>query len=282
MKKIRLHPLFILLCVVFAVFSQFVMLLFALFSVLIHEYSHQIVARKLGYTLNQLTLMPYGAVLSGEGVRDEDMFSVAVTGPAVNFFISLLVVAFWWIFPASYSYTLQLFRANMSIGLFNLLPLYPLDGGRIALSFCKNKLKGLKALKASNIIFSILFMALFVLSAFWEINYTLGIASIMLFSGGMADVEKEKYNAICYSLRCLTDFSKPIKRTIYCTHIAAKIGAVTKSLRNKGYFILEILDNSYNHYYTLKDIELDNLFALPKVWRKQTIANYLATLNKPV
>lgn len=281
MKKIRLHPLFILLCAVFAVLSQFLILLYALLSVLIHECAHQLVAKKLGYSLNKLTLMPYGAVLSGEGIKDEDMFAVAVAGPAINFFISLIIVAFWWIIPASYNYTLQLFRANMSIGLFNLLPLYPLDGGRIVISFCKNKLKALKLIKFTNIVFSALFMALFVVSAFWKINYTLGIASVMLFSGGMANVDKEKYSAICYSLKCLTDFSKPIKKTVYCAHIGAKIGTVLKPLRNKGYFILEILDNSYNSYYTLTDIELDNLFALPKTWRKQTMANYLNALGKP-
>lgn len=281
MKKIRLHPLFILLCVILAVFLQFQLLILAILCVIIHEYAHLIVAKKLGYTLNVLTLMPYGAVLSGEGVRDEDMFAVAVAGPMVNLFISLIIVALWWIFPSTYSYTLYLFRTNMTIGLFNLMPLYPLDGGRIALSFCKNKLKGLKVLKITNIIASVIFMILFVISAFLQINYTLGIASLMLFAGGMADTEKEKYNAICYSLKCLTDFTRPIQKTVYCTHVDSKISTVVRALRNKGYFTLEILDNSYKPFCTLSDIALDTLFALPKNYHKLTLSTYLKTLDMP-
>jgi len=137
-----------------------------------HEAAHFFVAKSFGYKLNALKLMPYGAVLSGEGIRDEEMFPVAIAGPALNLFLALILVAMWWVFPVTYNYTLNLFRLNIALGAFNLLPLYPLDGGRIVLSFCKDKRKALKKLKLANIVSSCLFMVLFILSCFWKINFT--------------------------------------------------------------------------------------------------------------
>ena len=257
MKKLSFHPLFILLCVLLLIFSRFNIFFATLICVFTHEAAHYFAAKGYGYKLNVLTLMPYGAVLSGEGIRDEEMFPVAIAGPALNLFFALVLVALWWIFPATYNYTLSLFRINIALGAFNLLPLYPLDGGRIVLSFCKNKAKALKGLKIANIIASLLFMVLFIISSFWKINFTLGIVSVMLFAGGMKDVEKDKYNNICYSLNCLADFSRPVRKTIYKVSVNATLSTVIKSLRNKGYISLEIIDNTYRTICSISDYELD-------------------------
>ncbi|NCA93181.1 hypothetical protein EOM82_08100 [bacterium] len=279
MKKLSFHPLFIVLCFILLIFSRFDILLSTLICVMAHESAHYFVAKSYGYKLNALTLMPYGAVLSGEGIRDEEMFPVAIAGPALNLFFALIIVAMWWVFPSTYNYTLSLFRINIALGAFNLLPLYPLDGGRIALSFCKDKAKALKRLKLANFISSCLFMVLFIISCFWKINFTLGVASIMLFAGGMKDGEKEKYYNICYSLNCLADFSRPVKKTIYKVSINATLSTVIKCLRSKGYVSLEIVDNTYKTVCILSDYDLDKMLTSAKEMRSQTIANYLKTSN---
>jgi Zn-dependent protease/CBS domain-containing protein len=105
-------------------------------SVLLHELSHSLVARSRGMTVDSITLFIFGGVsnLRSEAVVARDEFLVAVVGP-----VSSLVLAgiFWLIsqtlpgdspLAALFSY---LGFVNLLLGVFNLVPGFPLDGGRV-------------------------------------------------------------------------------------------------------------------------------------------------------
>ena len=68
-------------------------------SALLHEIGHSIVAGNLGYTLNKITLMPFGAVVRGdiEGLRCVDQIKIAIAGPLLNLAIAFFFIATWWI-----------------------------------------------------------------------------------------------------------------------------------------------------------------------------------------
>ena len=128
--------------------KKYVEFLAGLASVLIHELSHAKAAYERGYVLNRITLMPYGAVLKGgEKIDSADQIFIAAAGPGANAALCLALYALWWRFPVTYAYTEALFDTSLAIGLFNLLPLYPLDGARIVLAISKKPLRALKALR---------------------------------------------------------------------------------------------------------------------------------------
>lgn len=115
------------------------LLLFA--SVLLHELGHSLVALRYRIPIGQITLFIFGGVaqMRKEPPHPRAEFLIAIAGPLVSFILaglSLVLVAVLELFPAESSLhglmalgTL-LGMVNTQLGLFNLLPGFPLDGGR--------------------------------------------------------------------------------------------------------------------------------------------------------
>ena len=175
--------------------------LWTLFALFFHETAHCIAAKTRGYKLNRLVLLPYGAALYGEEKIDaRSMIFIAAAGPAINVLLALTVMALWWAFPTLKEPLSVFFKANVALAFFNAVPAFPLDGSRIVLGLSKNKFKALKILKAVGVIASIACMALFIVSAFFKINFSLGIISVFLFVGAKMGGEKESYSHIASKL----------------------------------------------------------------------------------
>ena len=117
----------------YVVAAAFVVLLYA--SVLAHELSHSVVARGYGLPVRRILLFPLGGVseIEREAPTPGREFAVAGAGPA----LSLLLAGIGWGLGEVWAYgvpgalTRQLWVANLLVGLFNLLPGLPLDGGRM-------------------------------------------------------------------------------------------------------------------------------------------------------
>ena len=97
---------------------------------------------------------------------------VGAAGPAVSLVAALMTAGVWWLFPAVYPYTRAFLLANLTIGLFNLLPVYPLDGSMVVLSRARNRLLALKIMQVAGIAVSVVFFVLFVVSVFFGMNFT--------------------------------------------------------------------------------------------------------------
>lgn len=117
-----------------ALVGGFPVFVICVLTALLHECGHIFCAARLGYECTRISLMPYGAaaVCDIEGISPSDELRLALAGPAVNFFICVAVAGLWWFFPETYAYTDILFYANSAMLVLNLLPAYPLDGGRAA------------------------------------------------------------------------------------------------------------------------------------------------------
>ena len=117
----------------YIVAAAFVILLYA--SVLVHELSHSLVARGYGLPVRRILLNPLGGIseIEREAPTPGREFAVAGAGPA----LSLVLAAIGWglVQIAPYGVTGALIRqlmvANIIVGIFNLLPGLPLDGGRM-------------------------------------------------------------------------------------------------------------------------------------------------------
>lgn len=129
----RVHPLFALALFLSAFTGQFLLLLSAALAALEHELAHALVARRMGFSLDKIVLMPYGAVISGDirGVTPLQEIWVCLAGPLANALTALGFAALWWLWPETYPYTDVAAYISLSLFLVNLLPAFPLDGGRI-------------------------------------------------------------------------------------------------------------------------------------------------------
>ncbi len=157
--EIRLHITFILLIAWFGVAAGLkggpaaaldaIAITLAIFiCVLLHEYGHALVARRFGITTRDITLLPIGGVATiertPENPRQELM--VALAGPVVNIAIAvLLFTVFGATVGADYGtvsiddekidFVTRLALVNVMLATFNLIPAFPMDGGRILRAF---------------------------------------------------------------------------------------------------------------------------------------------------
>lgn len=130
--KLRVHPLFLLTGILSAFTGDLLVFVIAVIAALEHECAHAFTARRFGYSLDTVTLMPYGAVVSGDTSdmgRGQELRMLAA-GPLANAATALLFIAMWWLFPETYAFTDTAAYVSLSLFFVNLLPAYPLDGGR--------------------------------------------------------------------------------------------------------------------------------------------------------
>ena len=132
--KIQIHPLFLITLLLCALFGGLTTALIALMTALLHECGHVFCSERMGFTCKKIAVMPYGAsaVCELEGIRAGDEIKLALAGPSVNAVICVFTAGLWWFYPETYAYTDVVFYANLAMLAVNLLPAYPLDGGRVA------------------------------------------------------------------------------------------------------------------------------------------------------
>ncbi|TPE53864.1 site-2 protease family protein [Amaricoccus solimangrovi] len=102
--------------------------------VVLHEYGHALTARRFGIGTRRITLLPIGglALLEAMPSRPREEILVALAGPAVNVAIACGVYA--WLalgLPPGAGFAQTMLEANLVLAVFNLIPAFPMDGGRV-------------------------------------------------------------------------------------------------------------------------------------------------------
>ncbi|TBN04333.1 site-2 protease family protein [Hyunsoonleella flava] len=173
--KIKVHWTFFFL-IVWIVFSELkrggnaesvlfnvVLVLAAFLCVVLHELGHALTAKRFGINTKKITLLPIGGTASLERIPESPKQELLVTlaGPLVNVIIAiflyylipvkaLMQLNFTESFEALMSFTLQnflffLFLVNVGLAVFNIIPAFPMDGGRILRALLAMKMNRVKA-----------------------------------------------------------------------------------------------------------------------------------------
>jgi len=183
MKKFKISPSFFALVVLCFLTHNFILLINYFLALMLHEMAHFLVAVSKGYKLKRLQLSMCGLSLElNEEIDDSDLFLVNIAGPACNLLLALVCVAIFWVLPISFFYLKYFCIANLSLALFNLIPIYPLDGGKVFASLIKNKKHYLIFNSVLKYALFIVFLVMFVISLFSVTNYFYLIFSIFFLT----------------------------------------------------------------------------------------------------
>lgn len=212
---VRFHWFFLLLAfgLAFQGYLAETVMLFGL--VFCHEVVHALVARSCGLEVGAVEIFPFGGVASIEDVLEMDPdieTRVALAGPLFNFFLAALALVVYANFPhwQANEFFHFFIRCNLVLGLFNLLPALPLDGGRILRAKITPLMGFQKATDAaiaiSRLVALLIAMAGLYLFYLGHFHLTLFAASFFLFYAAA----KEKTAAVYSLVRSLS-----LKRRVF-------------------------------------------------------------------
>ncbi|HYN00277.1 MAG TPA: site-2 protease family protein, partial [Aestuariivirgaceae bacterium] len=140
----------------------FILAVFA--CVLAHEFGHVLTARRYGINTRDITLLPIGGVANIERMPDRpgQELVIAIAGPAVNVVIAIVLIV---LFGLSFTperiadieqgrldFVTRLASVNIALVLFNLLPAFPMDGGRVLRALLAMRLGRLRATRIAAMI----------------------------------------------------------------------------------------------------------------------------------
>jgi Zn-dependent protease/CBS domain-containing protein len=236
------------------------LLLFA--SVIFHEIAHSFVAKKYGMSIESITLFIFGGVaqMKGEPPHPKAEMRIAIVGPLSSFFLSGVFYYFSLNTAggvnALFSYLAQI---NFIIGVFNLIPGFPMDGGRVLRSLIWKKKKDYfyATKKASgigqSIAFFFIFFGIFSIFAGMPGGLWLMLIGWFLFTASQASYKQAGLQQILSDVKVRDIMTKDIV-TLTPSMILSE--AVDNYFLKYGYGGFPIVDNgTLSGILTLKEIK---------------------------
>ena len=135
-------------------------------SILVHELGHALVARRFGVGTREILLLPIGGVANLERIPDKPAheLAVALVGPVINLVIAAML------FFVGGAFATQLMWINVGLAIFNMIPAFPMDGGRALRALLAMRIGHLRATQiAASLgkIIAIIFAAVGIVTSLW-------------------------------------------------------------------------------------------------------------------
>nr|MBS0037369.1 site-2 protease family protein [Saprospiraceae bacterium] len=187
-------------------FFAFALLLFA--CVVVHEFGHALTARKFGVDTKDIILSPLGGLARLTRLPEKPIheFLIALAGPATNVGIAILLFPIIW-FSSSMTFQITdtadvlftkpanlmplLFYTNITLVVFNMIPAFPMDGGRVLRSLLAMSMNRLLATRIAVVIGQV-FGLMFLLLALYLGELILGLIGVFVFFMATAEWRSAK------------------------------------------------------------------------------------------
>ncbi len=189
-----LHPTFLLILIPGVAPGLSPLLIIALFGcVVLHELGHALMARRFGIETRDITLYPIGGVARLERMPRAPgaELMIALAGPAVNFAIvaGLMALDFLGIGGMDSDTSLSPFLSslmllNLVLGLFNLIPAFPMDGGRVLRALLSGWIGRVRATSIAATIGRVLAVAFGAYSLAYFNFFQVALAAFIYFVAG--------------------------------------------------------------------------------------------------
>jgi Zn-dependent protease/CBS domain-containing protein len=221
-----------------------ILLTLTLFAcVVLHELAHVAVARRGGAKIRSITLMMLGGVSEiGDVERPRLERAMAIAGPLTSLALALL---FYLLFRASHlgaSPDIQfglfyLAQANFLLGVFNLLPAFPMDGGRILRSLLVDRFGRLRATQISTTVGKIIAVGLFVLGLFG--GWWLALIGVFIFIAGDAEYRSLQADAALRGLRVGDLYARKVATIAPDASIADAVAAMLQAKTDVCFVVVD-------------------------------------------
>ncbi len=231
-----------------AFFGYFWAVITGFVAVLFHECCHILAARMFGIQTKRVDLSPFGGLAAMDSApTPKAAFFIALVGPLCNLVMVQLLLMLYRIVQAP---IVQMFIvANLSIGLFNLLPAYPLDGGRM-LHILLTPLMGFERAKrlccyiGIFLAFSILAIAVYNAFVLRVVNLSFLMIGGMLLFMAKRQLAADVYTALQHSQRKRTVLrSRPIETRQVVANDKTAAMELLKKLQKGQYLTTYIVDD---------------------------------------
>ncbi|EKQ54064.1 MAG: Zn-dependent protease [Methanobacterium sp. Maddingley MBC34] len=163
-------------------------------TVVLHELAHSYVAQRYGISIERIVLLPIGGVSAMEELPEDpgQEFRIAIAGPLVNFLIAIICYGLFFglvpLYPAIAAFLNYFALVNVILGAFNLIPAYPMDGGRVLRAFLAGRMSYLQATETAASVGKFLAIFMAVVGIFW--NYFLILIALFIYIGADAEYKE--------------------------------------------------------------------------------------------
>ncbi len=236
-------------------FTAYIVLLFI--SVLLHEYGHALTAKQFGIKTRDIILSPIGGLARLEFIPEipRQELIIAFAGPFVNICIAAILLPFFFLLSLPFALDLEYIIQSTSVGgiiqmffwmnlvlfAFNLLPIFPMDGGRILRALLSYKYGHFTASKVAVFVGKILGIALFFFSIFSG-QFIASIIAVFIFISAHREITTLSLKAL---LKNTT--ANKVMRTqyekIYLSDTITKPLTIFKSGKERSFLVFDNEDN---------------------------------------
>ena len=192
-------------------------LLAAIFTcVVLHELGHSLVAIRFGARVESITLLPIGGVAFMRWIHERPVHELlmALAGPAVNVLLAMLL----WLArgplegPAAWPDSLAgwldtVMRANLVMALFNLVPAFPMDGGRVLRSVLGLLMSHARATRVAAILGQVMALVFIVLG--WRLSPMLALIGFFVYMGAGREDRAVQFREALRGLRVRDAMATP-------------------------------------------------------------------------